>query len=709
MSVKPSRILYGLDDYSREREKVGRIISTRYSDYVPVVPEASKVNVNPTGSTAVPVVPVVPEAPKVENTNDVAPSSPTTHTSMLGGNWDQRNETPSGAVNPESVSGGSDLNVLTQAGIDLTRPLSQIDIARDKMEKARQKVYDVLNRKFVYNAKASPLYSILQQQYEKQAQKAAGEAYARAVANTGGYGSSYATLAAAEARRQTMEGFNDQQLALYQAAKDEFMTERESAVDWYNQMRQMYSDVEDETLSAAYDAAYTLWDGTNEDTVRQALLGEGVSADQVDTILKTLRTNHLGKLETDSKIEEIEQSNAYKSALGIARDIWKSPEDEAAVREALAGTDATTVDAIISTLKSEYLGNMQTDADIENETYNQQLTNATLKAYELYSSGKSADEIRAELTGIYPAAVVESVLSEMSAFELENKKTQAALKEFEEQTLSDDKVTEATSYLLTNFQGFAEGTMRRLLESTNQYTKEQIDEAIENARGVHKATLEDSKASVSDISTAISYKNELDAARRNGLLTVQEYDEAISQNSAYIMDEVNKHINNLSKVDYQSLGISKETWDSLDDSDKKLALFDVLGELAAENVITGNDYYKLLWKDTKGLLESTEYKNSNHQVRDLLDRGVILQDLYNSGYMSSDDYVSLMTEFVVPEIEKTSVIQAYAGQLVFNLNTGVGEISDEQAKVVGDILKFSGQKHLDRNSRAWANGARGSR
>ena len=692
MSVKPSKILYGLDDYSREREKVGRIISTRYSDYVPVVPEATKVNVNPTGSTAVPVVPVAPEAPKVENTNDVAPSSPTTHTSMLGGNWDQGNETPSGAVNPESVSGGSGQNVLKQAGIDLTRPLSQIDIARDNMEKARQKVYDVLNRKFVYNAKASPLYSILQQQYEKQAQKAAGEAYARAVANTGGYGSSYATLAAAEARRQTMEGFNDQQLALYQAAKDEFMTERESAVDWYNQMRQMHSDVEDETLSAVYDAAYTLWDGTNEDTVRQALLGEGVSADQVDTILNTLRTNHLGKLETDSKIEEIEQSNAYKSALGIARDIWKSPEDEAAVREALAGTDATTVDAIISTLKSEYLGNMQTDADIENETYNQQLTNATLKAYELYSSGKSADEIRAELTGIYPAAVVESVLSEMSAFELENKETQAALKEFEEQALIDDKVTEATSYLLTNFQGFAEGTMRRLLESTNQYTTVQIDEAIENARGVHKATLEDSKASVSDISTAISYKSELDAARRNGLLTVQEYDEAISQNSAYIMDAVSKHINNPSKVDYQSLGISKETWDSLDDSDKKLALFDVLGELAAENVITGNDYYKLLWKDTKGLLESTEYKNSNHQVRDLLDRSVMLQDLYNSGYMSSDDYVRLMTEFVVPEIAKTKAIRRNVNdRIIFDYTYDA--FTDDQTQPVEDIMKFIRQAY----------------
>lgn len=121
-------------------------------------------------------------------------------------------------------------------------PLTDVDVYKYQMDQARQKVYDVLNRKFKYNAKDSPLYTIMQQQYEREAERAAGRAYSSAVANTGGYGSSYATLAGEEARRQVMEGMDEAQYELYQAARQEFMDERQSAVDWYSQARQMYLD-----------------------------------------------------------------------------------------------------------------------------------------------------------------------------------------------------------------------------------------------------------------------------------------------------------------------------------------------------------------------------------------------------------------------------------------------------------------------------------
>jgi hypothetical protein len=146
------------------------------------------------------------------------------------------------------------------------------------------------NRKFVYNAKESPLYTILQQQAEKEARLASGRAYSRAVANTGGFGSSYATLAAEEAGRQVMEGLDDQQLALYQAAREEFDAERQSALDWYNTAKQLHNDRmaldELQAIEAAAKASgmntdtYNLlqtavaegwYDGTNKATVRNKL------------------------------------------------------------------------------------------------------------------------------------------------------------------------------------------------------------------------------------------------------------------------------------------------------------------------------------------------------------------------------------------------------------------------------------------------------
>lgn len=165
------------------------------------------------------------------------------------------------------------------------------------------------NRKFVYNAKESPLYTILQQQAEKEARLASGRAYSRAVANTGGFGSSYATLAAEEAGRQVMEGLDDQQLALYQAAREEFDAERQSALDWYNTAKQLHYDRmaldELQAIEAAAKASgmntdtYNLlqtavaedwYDGTNKATVRNKLetMALGNPNINVDAIMNQL-------------------------------------------------------------------------------------------------------------------------------------------------------------------------------------------------------------------------------------------------------------------------------------------------------------------------------------------------------------------------------------------------------------------------------------
>ena len=181
------------------------------------------------------------------------------------------------------AGGGAGGGVLTQ---------SQMTTAYTKqlMENALSNLLAMQNRKFKYDAHSSPLYSIVQKQAAENARLASGRAYSRAVANTGGFGSSYATLAAEEAGRQVMEGLDDQQLALYQAAREEFEAERQSRVDWYNTAKQLHYDRmaldELQAIEAAAKASgmntdtYNLlqtavaegwYDGTNKATVRNRL------------------------------------------------------------------------------------------------------------------------------------------------------------------------------------------------------------------------------------------------------------------------------------------------------------------------------------------------------------------------------------------------------------------------------------------------------
>lgn len=213
---------------------------------------------------------------------------------------------------------------VTPAATSADKPMTQREMMYQNVvnavNSASQNLLDVMNRQFKYDEKSSPLYSILQKQYEREAEKAAGQAYAASVANTGGYGSSYATMAGEAARRQVMAGLDDQQLALYEAAKQEFDAERQSALDWYNTavgMKEQAAQLVDEerlmnaarssgmnedTYNLMIQAANEGWyDGTNKESVRARLntIAAGNPEINVDAIMSQL-TNERGAVITDA-------------------------------------------------------------------------------------------------------------------------------------------------------------------------------------------------------------------------------------------------------------------------------------------------------------------------------------------------------------------------------------------------------------------------
>lgn len=460
---------------------------------------------------------------------------------------------------PTLQSGGQQVSGATQ-------PLTMSDRWNMEMTNARNKVYEVLNRKFSYNERSSPLYSILQKQYEREAERAEGRAYAQSVANTGGFGSSYATLASAEARRQTMEGFAGQQASLYDAAREEFLAERQSAVDWYNQAKTMYGDALNQEITDAYDKGIGSWlQNRDENEVREALKKEGYS----ETVI----------------------SNAILM-----------------MREYSAATD-------------QYSELISSDSEVK------------------------------------------------------------------------EKIASGVSYLLSSFDTYAEDTMRSLLVSSGQYSEEEIKQIMSQVKNTFQSTITDEGKTVSGITDAITYKASLDAALKNGTMTVEEYDAEWEANSQKIMSEITRNIDDLGSFDYASIGISQEEWDGMEDADKKLAVFDAVGQLVKSGAVAPWQYRQFLYDDTKEMLNSKDFKESQKQILDILDRGVILKDLYESGYMRDDDYTILMTELLVPYIENSPAIKRSGDKLVVDLTAGIlplgtRDISEEQAKALGDMVSF---------------------
>lgn len=194
---------------------------------------------------------------------------------------------------------------------------------------------------------------------------------------------------------------------------------------------------------------------------------------------------------------------------------------------------------------------------------------------------------------------------------------------------------------------FSEKTQREYLASKG-YSEADINAALESQRKLASGTVTDYKAGT--ITDAVKQAQSLDEAYRQGALTVEEYDAAKAQNSKVIMDNVNKGMIRIDDVDHAALGISDEEWSAMEDGEKKLTVFDRVGQLVKSGAVTQTDYYKLLYNDLKEEFESEEFKKSNTQLRDAIDSALIIQDLYDDGYMSEDMYTDLMYNQIVPHV-----------------------------------------------------------
>lgn len=186
---------------------------------------------------------------------------------------------------------------------------------------------------------------------------------------------------------------------------------------------------------------------------------------------------------------------------------------------------------------------------------------------------------------------------------------------------------------------YSEKTQREYLASKG-YSEADINAALESQRKLASGTVTDYKAGT--ITDAVALAQSLDEAYRQGALTVEEYDAAKAQNSKVIMDNVNKGMIRIDDVDHAALGISDEEWGGMKDGEKKLAVFDSVGELAKAGVVSSDDFYKLLYSDIQEEFGSDDFKKDKNQISHIMAVATTIDDYYASGYLSQDDYINIL-------------------------------------------------------------------
>ena len=142
---------------------------------------------------------------------------------------------------------------------------------------------------------SSPYYNIYMEQYRKNAEAAEANAFARSVASSGGYGSSYATMAGQQAYRDTMEGFAELTPSLVQTkgqAMSDLMEQYQLAKGLKDELNAEQGEINDVTYAAYASIAKSGAFNTSNEAVIRARLENMKAANpdlDVNKVMEMLR------------------------------------------------------------------------------------------------------------------------------------------------------------------------------------------------------------------------------------------------------------------------------------------------------------------------------------------------------------------------------------------------------------------------------------
>lgn len=199
-------------------------------------------------------------------------------------------------------------------------------------ERHKQELLDIIEGRdtYAYDAQSDPVYQQYRDAYARGARSAAEDVYANAVARSGGFGNSYAGVAAQQAYDTQMEGVADIIPELEELAYGRHKTAQQEKLSAYNQLLEM-EDAEHETmLNNAYLYAFNgtkegLWGDatTAEEAIRAKFPNmtdqdfETIKAEMYDGGLWSATTEETITTTEGKRVSQTDVDEAYNFLVGL--------------------------------------------------------------------------------------------------------------------------------------------------------------------------------------------------------------------------------------------------------------------------------------------------------------------------------------------------------------------------------------------------------
>jgi hypothetical protein len=244
---------------------------------------------------------------------------------------------PNVVVTPEKPKAYEWPNVDQQmADLELAQKQAHIAAFADQMAAMDAEFWRIAqNPGSMLGANESPYYSLYMKQYQQRARDRETNAYTRASEGTGGYGSSFATMAGEQAYRETMQEFDELAPTLIKSKSErmaEILQEREMLKAMGDRINAESNTLtlSDGTTVEVTDAARELYagyldsftNGTGYNTLKTAMINGGASeadADQAIAMFKRIEGATIA-----DKISAFEKNPTTSDAAGIMADAKES-------------------------------------------------------------------------------------------------------------------------------------------------------------------------------------------------------------------------------------------------------------------------------------------------------------------------------------------------------------------------------------------------
>lgn len=238
---------------------------------------------------------------------------------------------PNVVVTPEKPKTYEWPNVDQQmADLELAQKQAHIAAFADQMAAMDAEFWRIAqNPGSMLGANESPYYSLYMKQYQQRARDRETNAYTRASEGTGGYGSSFATMAGEQAYRETMQEFDELAPTLIKSKSErmaEILQEREmlKAMEDRINAESNTLTLEDGTTVEVTDASRELYagyldsftNGTGYDTLKTAMINGGASEADADQAIAMFK--RLGGATLSDQISSFE----LNPTLDMAQEIW---------------------------------------------------------------------------------------------------------------------------------------------------------------------------------------------------------------------------------------------------------------------------------------------------------------------------------------------------------------------------------------------------